>query len=160
MTCYRILKTPRPGPRKAWLMYKIAPLLLLILLCSCCRNHLTVYTDYVSHHNLASYYIATPDPALNNPPIGQRLIVSWTLPKSYGCYDDVHLDVAIRLKNRELVAFEVPIYSRLESYVYPIMNERYCETGGILSYKINLVADGLITEEWRHQFWVDLIEFE
>lgn len=141
-------------------MYKFVCLFILLGLYGCSHNHLTVYTDYVSHHNLASYYIATPDPSQNNPPIGQRLIISWLLPKSYNCYEDIHLDVAIRFKNRKLVTFEVPICSHLDSFIYPIMNEDYCETGGILSYKIDLVADGVVTEEWLHQFWVELIEFE
>lgn len=141
-------------------MSRVFLLFIIPFLCGCCDNTLSVYTDYVSHHNLASYYIATPDPALNNPPIGQRLIVSWTLPKRYLCYDEIHLDVTIRLRNRELVSFEVPICKRIDSFIYPIMNERYCETGGILSYKIDVVADGEVTEEWRHQFWVELIEFQ
>lgn len=42
--------------------------------------------------------------------------------------------------------------------MYTLLNERYFETEGILTYKVDLMGDGQILEEWRHQLWHELIK--
>lgn len=138
----------------------VLPIFLSILfLVSCNSSYLSVHTDYFSRENLASYYVGTPDPRLNNPPIGQRLIVTWAVPRSCnGYYSDLHLEVTIRFRNRKEVREIYPITRLHGTYVYSLLNEDYIETRGMLSYKVDLVADGKVLEQWRHQIWADLIE--
>lgn len=132
----------------------------IFFLCSCKQSYLTVQTDYLSYRNLASYYVGTPDPRMNCPPIGQRLIISWSVPKSFLCYEDLHLEVTIRFRSRQEMTEFFTIGRNRGTYVYQLLNSDYLEKGGILSYKIYLVGSGCILEEWRHQIWAELIEIQ
>lgn len=135
---------------------------LLFFLSSCTCSYLSIQTNYLSRENLASFNAETPDPALNYPSVGQQLILSWQwLPKGLLALDDLHLEAKIRFSNRKEVCLNIPINSeRFGTYVYPIINEDFFETGGILTYKVQLVGADIIWEEWRHQIWTELIVFD
>lgn len=133
-------------------------ILLAALFLSGCSK-LSVYTDYVSDETLASYYIGTPDPRLNNPTIGQRLIISWSIPKRWIEYENLHLEIWVRFRNHMEDAFSMPINKPTGTYIYSVLDEDFCETNGILAYKIDMIGGGEILEEWRHQLWVELISF-
>ena len=128
--------------------------------CGPACSMLTVRTDYVSHEQLASYYVHTPDPRLNNPSIGQRLIVSWSIPKKLLKSREVHLEMTLRFRTREECTKIIPISRKSGTYVYALMNEDYARTKGILTYKIDLIADNALIEQWRHQIWTELILIE
>lgn len=134
-------------------------LIVIILLCmGCSRNtYLSVQTLYLTRESLASYYVETPDPMLINPPVGQKLLVSWSVPHSYLDYEDLHLAIRIRLRNCKEVEIHVPIKKACDSYIYVVSNESFFETKGILTYKVDLVGGGHLLEEWRHQLWHELI---
>lgn len=134
-------------------------LLTPLLLSSCGRSSLTVQTDYLSHKNLASYFVSTPDPRQNVTAIGQRLIICWSVPKYYLSYENLHLQVTIRFRNREelIEIFHLP--KTRGTYVYALLNEDYIAKRGILTYKVDLIGGDCILEEWRHQIWTDLISF-
>ncbi len=132
-------------------------LLALFMLSGCSQPFLTVHTDYLSHENLASYHVRTPDPLLNHPPIGQRLIVTWSIPKNYLAFDDLHLEISIRFRNREQLVENLSLLKRSGTYVYALLNEDYTAKRGILTYKVNLIGNGQPLEEWRHQIWAELI---
>ncbi len=136
------------------------PFLTCFLLSSCTCNLLTVHTDYVSRDNLASYHVGTPDPLLNNPPIGQRLLISWSLPKAYMYYESLHLEIHLRYRNREEATQTVDLLKNSGMIIFSLLNEAYFETEGILSYKIDLIGNGEILEHWQHQIWADLIHFD
>ena len=118
---------------------------------------LTVHSDYLSVDHLASWHINTPDPLLNRPPFGQRLFVSWSVPRKYTFYQDLHLLITIRFRNREEMIKKVPIRENSGTYRYCLLEDKYCETGGFLTYKVQLKAGDCILEEWRHQIWAELI---
>jgi hypothetical protein len=140
--------------------YALSLLTLLLFSSACTDSKLTVHTDYLSHENLASYYVGTPDPRLFNPTIGQRLIISWSLPNDYLNYTQVDLNIRIRFKNREEVSETRAICVKTGSYVYALVNDDYFDKGGILTYKVDMIADGTVIEEWRHQLWTELIRFD
>jgi hypothetical protein len=131
-----------------------------IFLTSCSLNKLSVRTDYLSHENLASYIINTPDPLLDNPPIGQRLIVNWLIPNTCLKLGDLHIDVVIRFRNKEEVSETFAVHSSSGQYIYKLLNTRYLETEGIQTYKVELKSGNTLIEEWRHQLWVELIRFD
>jgi hypothetical protein len=138
-------------------------LLMTLFFLSSCTNSssmITVHTDYLSHENLASYYVKTPDPRLNNPSIGQRLIVSWSIPKKLLLAENLHLKMTIRFRNREESVKIIPISERAGTYVYALLNEDYISTKGVLTYKIDLIGDNSIIERWLHQIWTELILIE
>jgi hypothetical protein len=136
-----------------------APLLLL----TGCRfpdPSLTVHTDYISRENLASYYVNTPDPRLNNPSVGQRLVISWALSKADLKREDLHLEMTLRFRNREEHFEKIPICKRVGTYVYTLMDEDYFAKRGILTYNIDLMAGECLLTRWQHQIWTELIQIE
>lgn len=124
---------------------------------SCTSNHLAVYTDYLSNETLASYVVETPDPCLNHPNIGQRVIIIWTLKKCHLSYQDLHLKIFIRFRNKKEIVLLHPIRHAKGTYVYTLLNQEYIDNGGILTYKVELMGNDNIIEEWRHQMWTNLI---
>lgn len=133
-------------------------LLLPLLLCSCGKSCLTIQTDYLTYKNLASYYVGTPDPRQNVPTVGQRLIISWSVPKAWLSYENLHLEVTIRFRNREEVVETFYISKTRGTYVFALLNCDYFAKRGILTYKIDLIGGDCILEEWRHKIWADLIQ--
>ncbi len=132
-------------------------LFAFLLLTGCGETYLSVHNEYLSHQNLASYHVDTPDPLLISPPIGQRLIVCWTLPKKYKCMSELYLDVTIQFRNHEQMSEQFYLPRLKGTYIYDLLNDEYIAKKGFLSYKIDLVADGTVITEWRHQMWTELI---
>lgn len=140
-------------------MFKvIAALFSLLVFTGCTLNRLSVRTDYLSHENLASYYINTPDPMLDNPDIGQRLIISWLIPQKTLALGNLHIEISILLRNKEEIHESIPVVKSIGQYIYNVLNERYFETDGILTYKVTLMNGDCILEERRHQLWIELIK--
>lgn len=123
----------------------------------CNREHLSVQTQYLNRDNLASSRVRTPDPMLYAPLVGQRLIISWALPKSYFDQNPIYLKVTIHFGNHTSMIETVPICQFRGTYVYQIMNEEFLEKEEIVTFKIDVVKDGIVLEEWRHQLWAELI---
>lgn len=138
-------------------MKHLSFILPLLALSGCTQSFLSVHTDYLSHENLASYHVQTPDPLLNDPPIGQRLLVNWSFPKDFLAYEDLHLEITIRFRNREQLTERVSLCKRSGTFVYRLLNDDYIAKRGILTYKVDLVGNGAVLEAWRHQIWTDLI---
>lgn len=133
-------------------------LLILSSLSSCCFQRLSVSTDYIGRETLASFQIDTPDPLLYHPPTGQRLIVKWHIPHAYLEYDDLHLAIEIRFRDRSKQTLSIPICHTAGNYVYPVLGDRYLQTQGILSYHVQLLGSDEVLEEWTHPLWTTLIE--
>lgn len=118
---------------------------------------LSVHTEYLSHQNLASYHVGTPDPKLFCPTIGQRLILSWNIDPCYKSYPNLTIKLIIRFRNREQIEKTLYIDRFQGTYVFPLLGENYFEANGILTYKVELLSDDLLLEEWKHQLWADQI---
>lgn len=138
----------------------LAALGLLQGLTSCLLHRLEVQTQYLSHENLASYHIGTPDPHLDQPIIGQRLLVQWSL-----CSSDVEghalfLHLKVRFRNHQEQDIKIPINKKRGFYVYDLTNQNYCESGGILTYLAEIYNESCVLESWKHPLWADLITFD
>lgn len=138
----------------------ISFILIWALFFGCTRQVLTVQTEFLSHENLASYHVRTPDPRLWSPPYGQRLIISWHLPAHTGTVPQLQLSIKLRFYNHTEKTELVDLDKNHGFYIYSLLNEDYCETKGILTYKVQLLSCGKVLEEWRHQLWVELISLE
>ncbi len=142
-------------------LISLVPLWLsLALLFGCSRERLNVYTDYLSYKNLASYRVGTPDPLQNNPPTGQRLILSWNLTKNMLEKENLHLELTVRFRNGEQISENISIFRRSGSYYYYLINDEFFEKKGILTYKVDLIGDGEVIDKWRHQLWTEMIIFD
>ncbi len=129
----------------------------LLLLNSCRPYYLSVCQEWIDVRYLASYHAGTPDPRLANPPVGQKLILDWRVPKEiYKRNPQVVLDLILWDYTTRQIRF--PIRSRMDFATYRLLNEEYNKTGGILTYKASIVTeDGEVFREWKHQLWVNLI---
>ena len=127
---------------------KILFLALLVSLTSCSTHRLTVQTQYLARENLASYFMGLPDPHLDNPVIGQRLLIEWCLPVDLLKGKEVELSMKIRLKNLEerTIHYSIPpkggSFNRGYYLLYLVGND-YCETGGISTYNVEILSDGI-----------------
>lgn len=134
--------------------------LAICFLTSCQVHHLNVQTQYLTHENLASYYVGTPDPEKDCPTIGQRLLIEWSLPKDYLCYSDLKLNLKIRFRNRKEEEIGVSIGEKSGTYLYYVINKKFCQTGGIATYKVDLIGERCLLETWQHPLWSELITFQ
>ena len=116
-------------------------------------------TEYLSHENLASFHVGTPDPRLRNPPLGQRLIINWSLPKWDGL-TPYELSLKIRFKNGTFTNEQIPLDRASGTYVFSLLNQEYFNRGGFKTYIATISSDGEVIEEWRHQLWANLIEIQ
>ena len=64
------------------------------------------------------------------------------------------------MRNRDQITRRVPLKRSFGTTLYRLLNEEYCESGGFLTYKVQLFAGGCIHEEWRHQLWAELITID
>ncbi len=142
------------------ILLKLSLLVCLCLTTSCARELLTIHTDYLTSQSLASYHVETPDARLENPPLGQSLVFSWSLPKEYLFFPDLHLAITVRLRNREELKWQVALYRASGTYVYKLIDRDYFDSGGIFTYKVDLIGDQQVLSQWRHQMWTELILFK
>lgn len=136
---------------------KLISTLILALLCSSCGKQLTVQTQYLTRHSLASYHVNTPDPKLDNPDVGQQLIIQWNLNTDVRNFNELYILLKMRFRNHEELTQRIDLKRAGGIYIYSIINEDYFEKRGIQTYKAELIGDGQVLEEWRHQLWSELI---
>lgn len=128
--------------------------------CGCCgTKHISVFSEPIDKNRLASVHVNTPDPRHEINPHGQRLYVSWCIPKSFR-------DTKLRgvLKVRFNVPEEATIPFEIDrprgTMTYQILNEEYFEKEGILAYKVQIFSDGKEIDSYQHSMWADLISFD
>jgi hypothetical protein len=145
-------------------MHKNILRLILSIFClsltSCGTNKLVVQTKYFSHEDLASFYVDTPDPLQNNPPVGQSLLIFWNLGKDFCKYTDISVHFIIRLKDKTEIEKSFQVTLQRGYYTYSLFNDDYFNSRGIATYKAELIADGIVIDEWRQHLWKELILFE
>ncbi|MFT5316924.1 MAG: hypothetical protein ACI8RA_000164 [Chlamydiales bacterium] len=136
-------------------------LLLLISLVGCSRENLYVQSDYLTHDDLASTHVGSPDPRKEEPWAGQRLIVGWSVPERFLNEPDVRLVLTLRFRNREQAIKSFPLESSSGKYIYRLMNDEFFEKRGVLTYQAKIMSgEDKVLYTWTHQLWTDLLEIE
>lgn len=69
------------------------------------------------------------------------------------------INYTIRFRNREEIQGSFALTKFKGYYTYSVFNDDYFNSGGILTYKVDLIADGEVVEEWRQHLWKELIKF-
>jgi hypothetical protein len=64
----------------------------------------------------------------------------------------------IRYVSREIEEITVPICKLEGWYVHKIVNDAYWGRGGVLSFKAEIIQNGVVLADWSHFLWADLIE--
>ncbi len=138
-----------------WLLFLLP--IALFFLPGCRQYYLSICQEWVDVRYLASNRVSTPDPRLEHPPVGQMLILDWRVPKEiFEKKPEIVLDLILwDYSTRQI---KIPIRRRMDFDTYRLLNEDYEKTGGILTYKAEIVTeDGEVFREWKHQLWVNLI---
>lgn len=92
--------------------------------------------------------------------MGQKLFVEWNLPS-----DDVKKGLILTLKiifrNYQEETISYAIDRRRGWITYELLDERFYETKGLLTYKADIATiEGEVVKEWKQQLWVNLIKLE
>jgi len=135
-------------------------ILLSSCLTSCVGRRLDVQTTYLTRESLASAVILTPDPARLHPSIGQNLLIQWNLRREFKQYCQLYFVLTVRFRNRQEQIIEKMIKTKQGSYLYEVLNEDYRQTGGIVTYHIEIYGDDHLIETWQHPLWTPLITFD
>lgn len=139
-------------------MKKLLLFLCLAHLCvACAKPYLSVFYDYNSPSDLASVQVDTPDPRREAEEVGEKLFIRWALPKN-DIGKDCHLQIDLLYNNYEQEQENISLEGSSGTYVFKVSPQKYAETKGLRSYKIELVVDGKVCCQWVHQLWVELIE--
>lgn len=138
----------------------LATFTILLFSIACTSQKLNVFSTYITQETLASYHVGTPDPCLNSPPVGQKLYMSWKLPPCYLEFQPLELKLSIIFHNRQRITETYPITKLKGSYVYSLLNKDFFEREGLFAYKVELIGNDEVLDEWRHLMWVELISFE
>ncbi len=136
--------------------YSYLALVLLPFLLSCTSDRVTAHMEYLSQKSLASYHVETPDPCLNDPPMGQRILISWLIPKKDFCHE-YRIKLTLRFCNRTESTLCLRLNKRHGLYIYRLINQAYFSCGGVRTYKIELFKGNELIECWKHQLWAELI---
>lgn len=143
---------------RSWFLLLLS--IAIFFLSGCRQYYLSICQQWIDVRYLASNHVSTPDPRLDHPPVGQMLILDWRLPKEiFKKKPVVVLDLI--LWNYTTRQVRIPIERRMDFATYRLLNEDYEKTGGILTYKAEIVTqDGEVFREWKHQLWVNLITID
>ena len=127
---------------------------------SCNLHRLDVQTQYLSRENLASFHINTPDPHLDHPIIGQRLLIQWCLPSQEVEEQTLFLYLIVRFRNHEQKEFKIPVDANRGYTVFDFTGQDYWESGGLLTYKAEIRNDSCVVASWKNPLWANLITFD
>ena len=133
-----------------------ALLLFLILATGCQQKILYVYQQKVDPKYLASTNVGSPDP--RESPRGQMIIAEWWIPSSaLASNPSIRFHTFFHNYTEDYV--EYPITSAVGSKTYWLINKKFRETKGLLSYRVEIVTeDGEVLTDWNHQLFVKLID--
>lgn len=141
-------------------IFCLSALLLLTLLVSCGKGHLSVRQEWIDGRYLASTYVKTPDPRQAHPPTGQKLIVQWWVPSQVlENHPKLLLKIIYWDFTEKTITF--PITKRVGYETYTLLDKEYEEKQGLLTYRAEIVTDDdKIYQEWTHKLWVNLIKID
>jgi len=140
---------------------RIVCLLCLIFLCGGCQQYgVIAYQEKLDSSYWASTEVGSPDPRAQEPLKGKLLVAEWWVPKSLLQYDPV-IRISMLFNNFTKRCVEYPISSRVGYRQFAITGDYFEETGGILTYKVEiLTCDGEVYKSWHHQLYVELITID
>ncbi len=138
-------------------MVKVSILFLLFVCTSCQKYYVNVQKQHVGRGSLASTFVQSPDPLQNDPPKGERLVINWRIPQpAFG--PDVYLELTMIMKNYTQVTKTYPIKTAFGYITFDLLNDEYCKTGGLLTYKAEIKDKAAVMEAYEQVLWTELID--
>lgn len=107
---------------------------------------------------LASSKVHTPDPRLEHPPKGQRLIIAWDFPKSI-FQEGLVLVATVRLWDNTETVVQKAIDRKRDATALFFANDQEGIDRRILTYLVQVFnVNGQEVGKWEHHFWTRLID--
>lgn len=132
----------------------------LCFLTGCQKYYLSLRQVPIDAAYLASSHVGSPDPRQSNPPVGQKVVMQWSVPPDL-LVEKPELVLQVIYKNHTQEEIIYPIQYRSGREVFSLLNENYRSKGGLLTYQAKIrTQQGQIYREWKHQLWVQLITFD
>jgi hypothetical protein len=132
--------------------------IMFLLLTSCYKGHLYVQHERIDGSYLASSVVNTPDPRKKDPPMGQKLSVSWNFPLS-SFKQNLSLILTVRFWDNKEDVLVRSIDKKRGYTTFFFEDKSLGRMRRILTYRIQVMNErGKIVEEWKHHFWTKLIE--
>jgi hypothetical protein len=137
--------------------------LLLLAIClfafsSFQRRDLSARLEALDETSLASYYVQTPDPLRTCCYTGQQVIIRWDLRDRLKTPCGLALRLSIVTTKHTLRVFEKPIHDLCSYTVFRVANQALYNLGAILTYKLEMIANGNVITCWKQQGWVEWID--
>jgi len=134
--------------------------ILFILFLGCYKDNLYVQVENIKKDFLASSHIGTPDYRQKNPPLGQRVIVSFDFPGRL-LEKELFIYLTVRFWNNKEIFKKRKIKKSWGTEVFYFPNKENDKKKKILTYLVQIVTkDGKIVKKWEHQFWTTLIDVD
>ena len=129
----------------------------VFFLSGCTSGYIQVSKIKTDKLTYASRFARTPDPRELNPPKGEKLYISWSVPVDIKPhFYRLKVDIIYRNLSTETLLF--PLRRRAGSRIIEVLGDEYKEKEGYLSYKMEIVdLDGNVISDYTHRMWVDLI---
>ena len=135
-------------------------LFLGLALVGCSKATIQVDRYVVLPSDMPSVYIDSPDPKKENPSFGQVLNVRYRIKKLDNNSWPYMVLLKVIYKNLEEESFSYSIGHLEGSFEFLVLDEKYENTGGILTYKAEIFSfDGEEIAQFKHKLWFDLITF-
>lgn len=129
-------------------------------LCGCSGSkYVSVLNETIDQSRLASVHVNAPDPLHELNPHGQRIYVSWSLPKKYK-NTDLRGVLKIRFNTPEQVTIPFKIDRLRGTITYQSINEEFFSKEGIQAYKVEIYSNGEEIDTYQHSMWNELISFD
>ena len=147
-------------PVKKNFILKVFLFLSFLMFFSCYKNHLYVQVEKIDKDFLASSHISTPDPMQEDPPYGQRVIISWSFP-NHLYRKDLFVYLTVRFWDNKEALRIYKINRKWGTQTFYFSNKKREKGRKILTYQVQIVTQNKeIIEVWRHQFWTKLIDVD
>ena len=131
-----------------------------LILFGCSPPFLNVKSNPVNRDSLASTFVGSPDPLQKNPPIGQQLIITWSL-SSKVTLNRLQMVLSTFYYDDSRETFTYPICCKKGVMSHYLVGQDYVKKRGLRTYKVEIVdsKEGVI-KVWKHILWFDPIDLE
>lgn len=127
------------------------------LFTGCTSGYIQIEKVKTDRATFASNFARSPDPRLLNPPKGEKLYVSWSLPMAFKS-NEFRMKVDLIYRNLTTETLLFPLKRRAGSKIIEILGKEFKEKKGFLSYKAEIISvDGEVVSDYTHRMWVKLI---
>lgn len=130
---------------------------IVLFLSGCSSSYISVDKIKTNKQSFASKFARSPDPRSLNPPKGEKLYITWSVPIQFEPHM-YRMKVDLIYRNLETESLMYPLKRRAGSMIIEMLNEEYKKKEGFLAYKFEIVSlDGEVVADFTHRMWVDLI---